>query len=39
MENKNSLPYKLGQALGIVVCVCAAAIVVALTVKFILWIL
>lgn len=39
MENKNNLPYKIGQALGILASLCVAAIMVALTVKFILWIL
>ena len=38
-NNKNSLGYKVGQALACVIGVCIAAILVALTVKLILWIL
>lgn len=38
-NNKNSLGYKVGQALAFVIGVCIAAILVALTVKLILWIL
>ena len=38
-NNKNSLGYKVGQALAFVIGVCVAAILVALTVKLILWIL
>ncbi len=38
-NNKNSLGYKVGQALVFVIGVCIAAILVALTVKLILWIL
>jgi len=39
MENKNTLAYKIGQVFAIVVGLCAAAIVIALTVKLILWII
>lgn len=38
-NNKNGLGYKVGQALVFVIGVCIAAILVALTVKLILWIL
>lgn len=38
-NNKNSLGYEVGQALAFVIGVCIAAILVALTVKLILWIL
>lgn len=38
-NNKNSLGYKVGQALAFVIGVCIATILVALTVKLILWIL
>lgn len=38
-NNKNNLGYKVGQALALVAGLCIAAIVVALTVKFIMWIL
>lgn len=38
-NNKNSIGYKVGQALAFVIGVCIAAILVALTVKLILWIL
>lgn len=38
-NNKNSLGYKVGQALAFVIGVCIAAILVALTVKLIMWIL
>ena len=31
--------YIIGKALGLITCMCAAAIVIALTVKFIMWIL
>ncbi len=35
----NSVAYKIGQALALVACLCVLAIVIALTVKCILWIL
>lgn len=38
-NNKNSLGYKVGQALTFVIGLCVAAILVTLTVKLILWIL
>lgn len=38
-NNKNNLGYKVGQALAFVIGLCVAAILVALTVKLILWIL
>ena len=31
--------YIIGKALGLITCMCVAAIVIALTVKFIMWIL
>lgn len=31
--------YVIGEALGLIACMCVAAIVIALTVKFIMWIL
>ena len=31
--------YIIGKALGLITCMCIAAIVIALTVKFIMWIL
>lgn len=34
-----NLSYVIGEALGIIACMCVAAIVIALTVKFIMWIL
>lgn len=40
MENKpdkNSVAYKTGQALGLLLVACSAAIILALTVKFIFW--
>lgn len=39
MDNKNTFSYKLGQALGLIVVLCVAAIVVTLTIKLIMWIL
>lgn len=38
-NNKNSFGYKIGQAIALVACLCVSAIVIALTVKCILWIL
>lgn len=38
-NNKNSLEYKVEQALTFVIGLCIAAILVALTVKLIMWIL
>lgn len=34
-----NLSYVIGEALSLIVCMCVAAIVIALTVKFIMWIL
>ena len=34
-----NLSYIIGEALGFIACMCVAAIVIALTVKFIMWIL
>lgn len=34
-----NLSYVIGEALGLIACMCVAAIVIALTVKFIMWIL
>lgn len=31
--------YIVGEALGLIACMCVAAIIIALTVKFIMWIL
>lgn len=39
MDNKNDLAYKIGRGLAVVTAICITAIVVALTVKFIMWIL
>lgn len=38
-DNKNSLGYKVGQALAFIIGLCIATKIVALTVKLILWIL
>lgn len=38
-NNKNSFGYKVGQALAFVIGLCIVAILIALTVKLILWIL
>lgn len=39
-ENKcNNVAYRIGQVLAFVVALCLGAIAIALTVKFILWIL
>lgn len=35
----NTVAYKIGQAIALVGCICISAIVIALTVKCILWIL
>ena len=36
---KGTLPEIIGQAMGLIVCMCVSAIIIALTVKFIMWIL
>lgn len=38
-NNKNSLGYKIGQALAFVIGLCLEAILIALTAKLIMWIL
>lgn len=38
-DKTNTITYKIGQAIALVVALCVAAIIIALTVKFILWIL
>ena len=38
-KNSGSLAYKIGQAIALVACLCVSAIVIALTVKCILWML
>ena len=38
-KEKDSLGYKLGQGLAIILATCGGAILIALTVKLILWIL
>lgn len=38
-KKSGSLAYKIGQAIALVACLCVSAIVIALTVKCILWIL
>lgn len=38
-NNKNSLGYKVGQVLAFIIGLCIAAILVALTIKLIMWIL
>ena len=37
--SKNRLYEVVGEALGFIACMCVAAIVIAITVKFIMWIL
>lgn len=39
MDNKNDLAYKIGRGLAVVAALCVTSIVVALTIKFIMWIL
>lgn len=34
-----NLSYIIGKAIGLIVCACVTAIIIALTVKFIMWIL
>lgn len=38
-NNKNTLAYKIGQAFAIMTCLCVTAIIIAFTVKLIMWIL
>lgn len=37
--NRSRLTEVVGEALGLIACMCVAAIVIAITVKFIMWIL
>ena len=37
-DNKNNWGYKLGYALGAVLCGCIAIALIAITIKFIFWI-
>lgn len=40
MENKkNTLAYRIGQAFALMICSCITAIIIALTIKLIMWIL
>lgn len=34
-----TLPKMIGQAMGLIICMCVSAIVIALTVKFIMWLI
>jgi len=38
-KSVKNLSYIIGEALGLIACMCVAAIIIALTVKFIMWIL
>lgn len=38
-DRMNTVAYKIGQATSAIACLCVSAIVIALTVKCILWIL
>ena len=38
-DRMNTVTYEIGQAITLVACLCVSAIVIALTVKCILWIL
>lgn len=38
-STRGSLSEIIGQAMGLIACMCVSAIVIALTVKFIMWIL
>lgn len=38
-SNRSRLTEVVGEALGFIACMCVAAIVIAITVKFIMWIL
>lgn len=38
-DRMNTVAYKVGQAIALIGCICISAIVIALTVKCILWIL
>lgn len=38
-SSDKTLPKMIGQAMGLIICMCISAIVIALTVKFIMWII
>ena len=38
-DRMNTVAYKIGQTITLIACLCVSAIVIALTVKCILWIL
>jgi hypothetical protein len=38
-KRKHNLAENIGQAMGLILCMCISAIIIALTVKFIMWIL
>lgn len=38
-NSKHDLGYRVGQIMALIACLCVSAIAVALTVKFIMWIL
>ncbi len=38
-SNKTRLSEIIGEAMGLIACMCVSAIVIALTVKFIMWII
>lgn len=38
-DAKNSLSESIGQAMGLIACMCGSAIIIALTVKIITWII
>lgn len=37
-NNKNTLTYKIGQAIALVLSACVATVIIALTIKCIMWI-
>ena len=39
MDPKNDLGYMLGKAIAIVIAACATSVILALTIKFIVWVL
>ena len=38
-ETKKSLAYKIGQAIAVLMSLCASAIIIAATIKLVMWIL
>lgn len=38
-KRKHNLAENIGQAMGLILCMCISAIIIALTVRFIMWIL